>query len=212
MTSATERAARRGPGGDGGSPLKGILLGVACAIVGGVLAGGCALATDLKPTEPTAVTQQLVVRALERAVALLDIERFRGRRATLDVFAHAGNQTLTKALVAAWLEEHGVRITKESPDLILQVFVSALGTDRGQTLIGIPAFQAPVVGVPFPEIALFKWVRNRGLADVSLYAFDAQTGAFVDKDRPREGRAKQDDFTVLLVIDFTVTDVDKRPE
>jgi len=185
---------------------------LACAIVGGALAGGCALATELKPTEPTAVTQQLVARSLERAVAQLDVERFQGRRAALEVFAQVGNQALTGAFVAAWLEEHGVRITKESPDLTLRVFVSALGTDRGQTLIGIPAFQVPVVGVPFPELALFKWVRNRGLAEVRLYAFDAQTGAFVDKDRRREGRAKQDDFTVLLVIDFTVTDVDQRPE
>jgi hypothetical protein len=212
MTSDTERAARRGPCGDGGAPSRGILLGVACAILGGVLAGGCALATELKPTEPTAVTQQLVMRSLERAMAHLDVARFQGRRAALDVFAHAGNQTLMRAFVAAWLEEHGVRITKESPDLTLQVFVSALGTDRGHTLIGIPAFQAPVVGIPVPEIALFKWVRNRGLAEVTLYAFDARTGAFVDKDRPREGRAKHDDYTVLLVIDFTVTDVDKRPE
>lgn len=200
-------------GGDGRAPLKRIFLGLACAVVGGLLAGGCALATALKPAEPTAVTQQLVMRSLERAVAQLAVERFKGRRAALDVYTQVASQSvLTRAFVAAWLEEHGVRVTAESPDLTLQVFVSALGTDQGQTLIGIPSFPVPVVGVPFPEIALFKWVRNRGLADISLYAFDARTGAFVGKDRPREGRSKQDDFTVLFVVNFTVNDLDKRPE
>jgi len=33
----------------------------------------------------------------------------------------------------------------------------------------------------------------------------------VDKSQPSVGRAKFDDFTVLLIINFTVTDVDKRP-
>jgi hypothetical protein len=177
-----------------------------------VLVGGCALASELKPAEPTALTQQLVMRSLERAMSRLDAERFRGRRATLEVFAQAGNQPLVKAFVGAWLKEHGVRTVKESADLALEVFVSALGSDRGETLIGIPALQVPVVGVPFPEIALFKWVRNRGLAEVSLYAFDGRTGAFVDKERAEEGRAKRDDFTVLLVIGFTVTDVHRAPD
>ena len=44
--------------------------------------------------------------------------------------------------------------------LALKVFASAYGTDHAESLIGIPAFQAPVVAIPVPEIALFKWVRD----------------------------------------------------
>src|SRR5262249_19750377 len=77
----------------------------------------------------------------------------------------------------------------------LRVFVSAMGTDRGETFFGIPAFPAPVVNLGIPEIAIFKWVRNRGLAEVSLFAF-GQTGAFVIKRLPEIGRSKQDDFAV----------------
>jgi hypothetical protein len=29
---------------------------------------------------------------------------------------------------------------------------------------------------------------------------------------PGIGRSKQDDFTILLIIDFTVSDVDERPQ
>jgi hypothetical protein len=45
-----------------------------------------------------------------------------------------------------------------------------------------------------------------------MYTFDAKTGFFVDKGRAVEGRAKRDDYTVLLVVGFTVTDVDERLE
>jgi hypothetical protein len=176
------------------------------------LAGGCALSAQLTPAQPSGLSQQLVLRSLERAFAQLSFERFRGRQVGLEVFTQVATQPFVKAFVAARLEERGVRITKESPELTLHVFISALGTDRGETFIGIPALQTPILGVPFPEIALFKWTRNRGLTEASIYAFDGKTGAFADKLRAEVGRAKSDDFTVLIFIGFTLADVDKRVE
>src|SRR5262249_17021419 len=32
----------------------------------------------------------------------------------------------------------------------------------------LPAFQAPVVNVPVPELALFKWTRNRGQTELRV--------------------------------------------
>jgi hypothetical protein len=211
MTSVTERGARAATlSGAAGLPITAARLAVTCVI--GAVAGGCVLGTTLKAPEPTAVTQQLVMRSLERAVAQLDIGRVQGRRVALEVFAQAGNPGLTRAFVAAWLEEHGVRVVRDSADLTVHVLISALGMDRGETLVGLPAFQAPIVSVPVPEIALFKWTRNRSLTEMQLYVFDAKTGSFVDKGHPVAGRAKRDDFTVLLLIGFTVTDVDEGRE
>ena len=213
MTSATEGGARmtrcdRYPAAPGTGRGRAVIWLIAASR----LTGGCAMAAQLKAVEPTALTQQLVMRSLERAVAQLDLDRVRGRRVALEVFAQAGNPALTRALVASWLVEHGVHVTTDAPDLTMHVLISALGSDLGETLIGIPAFQAPLVGMPVPEIALFKWVRNRGLSEMRLYTFDAKTGAFVDKGRAVEGRSKRDDFTVLLIVRFTVTDVDERVE
>jgi len=177
---------------------------VACVL------GGCAFSTQLKPTEPAGVTQQLVVRSLERALAELDISRFVGRKVTTDVHLQAGNEAFVKAFVTAWLEAHDVRVTSTSPELKLRVFVSVLGTDRNEQFIGLPSFQVPLVGVPTPELALFKRVRNRGQAETSIYAFDGSTDRFVVKSPAGVGLAKQDDYTVLLLITFTVSDVNKR--
>jgi len=77
-------------------------------------------------------------------------------------------------------------------------------------LIGVPAFQAPVVNFPVPELAFFKWVRNRGQAELRLWAFDSKGNVIVDGPHPAVGRSKYDDFTVLLFFGFTLSDVDKR--
>jgi hypothetical protein len=175
-----------------------------------VLASGCASSSQLVPTQPSAITQQLVTRSLERALGQLDVMRFADRKVSVDLFAQQGGvQAFAKEFVTAWLEAHGARVTP-AQDLKLRVMVPVLGTDRGETFFGIPSIAVPLIGIPTPEIALFKWVRNRGLAEVSIYVFDAGTNKFIDTVGPGIGRSKQDDFTLLIVINFTVADVDER--
>jgi hypothetical protein len=178
-----------------------------------LLAGCGALADALKPTEVPGVTQQLMIRSLERALGQLDLSRLLGSGVAVDVYSMVGNQTnqtFVKEFCTAWLQAHGVRTVPSSPDLKVRLFASVLGTDENSTLIGIPTFQAPVVNLPIPEIALFKWQRNRGQAEVRIYEFDAKTDAVVGSQPPGVGRAKYDNFTLLLFIHFTVADTEKR--
>jgi hypothetical protein len=42
-----------------------------------------------------------------------------------------------------------------------------------------------------------------------LYEFDAKTDLVLNAPSPSIGRAKSDKFTVLIIIGFTVTDVEK---
>jgi hypothetical protein len=154
------------------------------------------------------VTQQLMMRSLERALAKLDIERLKSQTVTVEVFQHAGPEALVKEFIAAWLKAHGVRIVPAAPDLKVKAFASVLGTDNDLALFGIPAFQAPVVNIPVPEIAIFKWQRNRGVAELRLYEFDGRTEEIVNATPISTGRAKFDKYTVLLFIGYTVSDVD----
>jgi hypothetical protein len=185
------------------------LLAVAIAVLA-LPVGGCSYSRQVALTSPPGVTQQLVYRSLERAVAQLDLAPFLGRRVALEVWTQAGQQPFVRERIAAWLEERGVHVTAAPDDLTLKVFASVLGTDRGETLIGVPALQLPVLAVPIPEIALFKWVRNRGTAEVEAYAFDGTSGTFVRKTEVGVAGAKHDDFTVLLVFSFTLSDTDER--
>ena len=190
-------------------PIRGRLHFVATAILG-VLLGGCSLTSGLLPTQPPGTTQQLVIRSLERGLSGLYLHRFTGRGVKVDVFAQTGNETFVKEFVLSWLKAHGVRTVSKDPDLQLKVFATVLGTDRGETLVGLPSFQAPIVNVPFPEIALFKWVRHRGQTELQVFAFDGKTEEFVDRLPPGIGHAKSDDFTVLIFIGFSSSDLDMR--
>lgn len=190
--------------------MRGLFRFAAAALLGFVL-GGCSLASQIGTTNPTGIAQQLLVRSLERALGSLDLDRVRGRPVGLEVAVQSGNENFVKDFTATWLRAHGMRATSDSPEMKLKLFVSVYGTDRDQTLIGVPAFQAPLVGVPVPELAFFKWVRNRGQAELRLWAFDSKGDVVMDAPGPGIGRAKYDDFTVLLFIGFTLSDVDKRP-
>ena len=172
--------------------------------------GACSLSPVPPPTLPSGVTQQLLIRSLERALSQLDIARLKSQTVTVEVFHHAGPEALIKEFVVTWLRAQGVRTVSESPDLKVKAFASVLGTDNDQTLLGIPAFQAPVVNVPVPEIAIFKWQRNRGVAELRLYEFDGKTDAIVHAPPVATGRAKFDKYTVLLFIGFTLSDVDEH--
>ncbi len=127
------------------------------AMLGCLMLGGCSLWTPQKPTELSGTTQQLLIRSLERALTQLDIEQLKRRNVAVEVFLQAGPETFVREFVVAWLRAHGVRTVADSPEIKVKAFASVFGTDTDTTLIGIPAFQAPVVNLPIPEIALFKW-------------------------------------------------------
>ena len=182
----------------------------AAVLVGFLVLSGCSLSPVPNPTQPSGVTQQLMMRSLERALAQLDIERLKSQTITVEVFYRAGPEALIKEFVATWLGAHGVRIVEGLPDLKVKAFASVLGTDTDQSLFGIPAFQAPIVNVPVPEIAIYKWQRNRGVAEVRLYEFDGKTDAFVDAPPIATGHAKLDKYTVLIFFGYTETDVDQH--
>lgn len=170
------------------------------------LAGCATQSTDIYPTSPSATSQLLVFRALERAVARLDLAQLRDRRVRLEIISQLYDHKFASTYLETWLRTHGVKVGDDEPDLRLQVFVLTLGTDKGQSFIGIPSFQLPVLAVPVPEIALFKWIRNRGRADLRAYAFDPKTADLVDLLPETTGRSKFDDFTILVVLGFSITD------
>lgn len=180
------------------------------AVVAGLVLGACSLSPVPAPTQPSGVTQQLLMRSLERALARLDIERLKNQTVTVEVFLHAGPETLVREFMVAWLRARGVRVVPGLPDLKVKAFAGVLGTDTDQTLFGIPAFQAPVVNVPVPEIALFKVQRSRGVAEVRLFEFDAKTDELVEASPIATGRAKLDKYTILIFIGYTLTDVDEH--
>jgi hypothetical protein len=103
------------------------------------------------------------------------------RQRAVEVFTQAGPENFARAFIQARRRERGLDIAPDRSQLRLQIFVGMLGTHQGENFLGIPSFAVPLIGLPTPEIALFKWLRNRGMVEVQIYAFDASSVAFAQK-------------------------------
>jgi hypothetical protein len=175
-----------------------------------LLVAGCTT-VRITATERSSIEQRLLVRSLERAASRLDITPLVGRVVRLELFSLTKDQFFAREFLRARLEGRGLRVSSGADgDVTLQVFTAALAVDTADTLVGLPAMQAPVLAVPIPEIALFKWERSRGHAALQAYVYDAN-GEPLGQVPDVLGEAKYDRFTVLIFISFAVTDIDKTP-
>ena len=178
-----------------------------------LLAGAGCTTARVTATERSSIEQRLLVRSLERAATRLDTTPLVGRRVRIELFTLTKDAYFAREFLRARLETRGVRFVgaAEEADVVVQIFTAALAVDTADTLVGLPAMQAPVVAVPIPEIALFKLERSRGRVELQTYTYDDR-GQLLARLGDARGQARYDRVTVLVFISFTLTDLDKPPE
>jgi hypothetical protein len=176
-----------------------------------LVATGCAVTNQITKTSRSSIEQRLLVRALERALAGIDGEQLRGKTVAVDFYGLTSDRDFAREFFIAWLQSQRVRIAEDSrqAELRLKVFASALGVDQGQSFIGAPSFTVPLIGFVMPEIPLFKNVRHSGHAEIKIATIDGQSGEFIDESTRAVGTSNHDDYTLLIVVHFTRTDLDE---
>jgi hypothetical protein len=184
----------------------------AAALLLGLLTAACGAMTATRSGR-SAVEQGLLVRSLERAVGALDTSKLVGQRVALELFGLTDDREFARQLLSTRLRARGVDLVDDpkAAQLRIRAFASILGVDQGDTLIGVPALQVPVVSLPVPEIALFKWMRSRGHTELQMFVFDPASDRFLERIPDGVGRSRYDRFTVLLVFGFTWSDLDEAP-
>jgi len=180
---------------------------------------GCAFSTQIPTSQSSGLEQLLATRSLERAVSELDLRQFAGRRVWTDmnILAKDNKQGgflaesgYVNSFLTAELEKAGakVAVTKDEADLYLKIFLSVLGIDSAQWLLGLPSMPVPPTGMTLPEIALLKSSRSSGYGEIKIYAFDSRTGELMGKEALiGTGKANYDRYVVLLFLGFTHTDI-----
>jgi hypothetical protein len=163
-------------------------------------------------TERSSIEQRLLVRSLERAAVRLDTTSLVGQRVKIELFALTSDAFFAREFLRARLERRGLQFAGpgEEADVTIQVFATALAVDTADTLVGLPAMQAPILAVPIPEIAIFKLERSRGHAEVQTYTYDNR-GRLITRLGDAKGEAKYNRVTLLIFISFAVTDIDDPP-
>jgi hypothetical protein len=173
---------------------------------------GCAVSTQVGTTARSSIEQRLLITSFERALATLDTHEFTGKTVTVDFFGLTADKDFAKELFTAWLQEQQVQVTTDpkQAQLHLKIFAPVLAVDQGDSFVGAPAFTVPVLGFVMPEISLFKNARHSGHAAVEVFAIDGDTGKFVGKTPPAIGETDYNDYTVMILIHFTRSDMETR--
>ena len=173
---------------------------------------GCATSNQVSNTARSSIEQRLLITSFEQALATLDTHEFEGKTVTVDFYGLTPDKDFAKEFFTAWLQGRQVQIATDpkQAQLHLKVFAPVLAVDQGQSFVGSPAFTVPILGFVMPEIALFKNTRHSGHAEVEVFTIDGSTGKFVDKSPPAIGETDYNDYTVLIVVHFTRSDMETR--
>jgi hypothetical protein len=159
------------------------LLISACAL----FAYGCGT-TKWSDTSRTGTEQLLISNAVDRVVDKIDFSPMRNKKCFLNTAAI--EKTTDSDYLAMTIRQHlvlaGAILTanESEADYIIEVRAGAVGTDRDDLLVGIPATTLPAFAfsgnqysaATIPEIPFIKRTKQRGVAKVALFAYNKTTG------------------------------------
>lgn len=172
--------------------------------------GGCA---SVRITDPprTATEQFLLSEAAMHAIDGLDVSQMRDHRVFVDTaYFNSGSlsaeQSFAVGELRARLMQSGARLVpaKDKAEVVVELRSEALGIDRWDNLLGIPAFAVPgavsstgAIPIITPELALLKTNKQHGYASFSFAAYWADTGELLTSSGPAMGETLREDFWVL---------------
>jgi hypothetical protein len=149
------------------------------------LAAGCGT-TRWSDTSRTGTEQLLLSDAIDRAVSNFDFRALAGKQIYFDA-TYLKTSVDADYLVGS-LRQHALasgcilRAKAEEADYVVEIRSGAIGTDRHDVLLGVPATNIPAttftagMGAQIPELPLLKKTDQRAVAKIALFAYNRQTG------------------------------------
>ncbi len=146
---------------------------------------GCGT-TKWSDSPRTATEQLLVSDAVDRAISEIDFSALEDCSVFLDTRFIA--TTLDQNYVTSTLRQHMlasgcvIKDKAEDCEFVVEVRAGALGTNRNDVLVGVPATNLPnVAGLPtgaaaIPEIALSKRTSQQAVCKIAVFAYDRMSG------------------------------------
>lgn len=147
---------------------------------------GCGT-TRWSDTARTATEQLLLSTAVDRAVDNMDFRPLADKYVYLDpqFLDCVDNKYVVSTLRQHMLSEGCILMPDAaSADFVVEVRSGGVGTDHHDVLVGIPAISVPgatTAGMPsaIPEIPFAKTTSQRGIAKLSCFAYNRETGQAV---------------------------------
>jgi hypothetical protein len=118
-----------------------------------------------------------------------------------------------QAKLEARLGELGVLLppTPVDANYSVRIIVDALGTEQGESFVGMPPVQSVLLPFSLPQLTLFRAQLQRSYARFTLNIYNAKTGELVRSTAWYEGSAYYNQYTVLFFFMFEGTDLIGKP-
>lgn len=170
---------------------------------------GC---TSRRETDPgrSAAEMLLFSTAADRAADKLTFNLQPGARVFVDAsYVDGTDSKYVVSSIRDRVMRRGGNLTddKATADLIIEPRIGALSVDRDRALFGTPALPVPLAGIEIPEVALFKRVYQQGVVKLAATTYDPKTGRMVQSHEPVYAFSNRRDWTVLIFISWTTTDL-----
>jgi hypothetical protein len=168
------------------------------------LLSGCGT-THSTDTTRSATEQMLLSSAIDQTVSRMDFRFLDGQKVFFDPQYLDG--PVDKGYLISSLRQHllacGALLQEErkKATIVVEARSGTIGTDRHSLLVGVPQMNMPVVvpGAPstIPEIPFAKRTDQNGVAKVSVFAYNRETGERVWQSGTQQARATAKDLWVL---------------
>ena len=178
---------------------------------------GCVNPQLTSHTARTSVEQLLLTQAVGKSLTNPSDQDFplpTGATVKVDLTGLTEDRAFIKAAIQGWLGEQGYQIRQinESATYRIHLIVNAIGTEQGESFIGMPPIQSSLIPFSLPEIAIFRVQRQTGRVQYYMNIFEEQTGKFVATSSRHESQTYHHQYTILLFFSFLDTDLDFASE
>jgi hypothetical protein len=125
----------------------------------------------------------------------------------------ASDLPVMQSKIEARLGELGaaVRPGPDEADYRIRVTVEALGTEQGESFVGMPPVQSVLLPFALPQLTLYRAQRQQGYVRFTLDLYEARTGRLLRSTAAHEGKAYYTQFTAFFFVTWEGTDLTSRP-
>ena len=171
-------------------------------------------------TGRSAVEQNLIAHAVERAVDNMSFSAYAGKKAVLDLakLAPQCDKDYVTAVIEAHLALSGIKVVEkaEDADIRIRFVCGVLATDNTTLNIGTPAIPVPLpntnINFGIPELSIFKRVARTGSCRMSAIITDVKTGKVLDAFRGVQSRTFYNYWIAFMIFPYVLRDVDVADE
>lgn len=183
------------------------------------LAVGC-IDPRITNTGRSAVEQNLISQAVERAVDTMSFSAYAGKNAVVDIskLAPQCDKDYVSAVIDTHLALSGIKVVEKADDAQIKIRFACgvLATDNTTLNIGTPAIPVPLpntnINFGIPEMSIFKRVARTGSCRMSALIYDVKTGKLLDAYRGVQSRTFYNYWIAFMIFPYVLRDVDVADE